>query len=277
MKPSSAFSFIKDRCGGFEPSIGMVLGSGSDIFAKQLKNPIRLSYCDIPGFTQCNVAGHEGTLSLGLLDEVPIACLQGRAHYYEGKKAKDIQIPIRVLKMLGCKMLILTNAAASLREEVIPGSLVIINDHINFQFQNPLVGPNDDEFGPRFPSLQQAYDKKLQNLALKSASELSIPINTGVYFATLGPSYETPAEIRAFKLLGADLVGMSTVPEVIVARHCNLKVLAISIISNMACGMDEEFLTHENVLKVANAGSQNLTKLLNHLIPRMNSGQRFES
>lgn len=269
IKPSVASDFIRSKAKGFNPKIGIILGSGSDFFADQLKNTVTIPFSEIPGFYNCGVKGHSGKLVLGTLNEVSVACLQGRGHFYEGHRASDLQLPVRALKLLGCEVMILTNAAASLREEVTPGDLVIINDHINFQFQNPLVGPNDIEFGVRFPSLQQAYDENLIQLALASAAKLLIPISTGVYLATLGPSYETPAEIRAFKLLGADLVGMSTVPEVIIARHCGLRVLAVSIISNMGCGMSSEILSHESVLKMASTAGQRLSLLLTEILGSM--------
>lgn len=256
------FEFLKKKIGNFKPQLGIILGSGLSNFASLIQDPLTIPYHDIPGFSECRVAGHQGTLLFGTLEGQPVACLQGRGHYYEGKTSTALQTPIRILKLLGCETLILTNAAASLRKEVRPGSLVIIDDHINFQSQNPLVGPNDDFFGPRFPSMQNAYDKELIALTLKSAKELNINVTTGVYLATLGPSYETPAEIRAFKIMGADVVGMSTVPEVILARHSGMKVLAISTITNMACGMSDEFLTHEGVLKVAKMAADDLSQLI---------------
>lgn len=265
-KPETAYDYISRKAPDFTPKIGIVLGSGMNEFASKLEKAITIPYCEIPGFSECTVAGHKGSLLLGMLKGVPVACLQGRAHYYEGNSHAAIALPIRTLKLLGCSTVILTNAAASLRENVPPGSLVIINDHINFSGQNPLVGANDEEFGPRFPSLQTAYDQSLIELTVKMAEKLGTKINTGVYGGVLGPSYETPAEIRAFKLLGADLIGMSTIPEVIVAAHCNLKVLAISIVTNMACGMSSEILTHESVLAVANKAQENLTRLLMEVV-----------
>lgn len=265
-----ATNFIKNRVGDeVAPKIGIVLGSGLNLLAEQLKETLSIPYGEIPGFSECGVAGHQGSLIFGTLADVPVACLQGRAHYYEGKTPASIQIPIRTLKLLGCESLILTNAAASLRPEVLPGSLVLIEDHINFQFQNPLVGPNDDSIGPRFPSLQNAYDQELITLAKKVATEINVKMTSGIYLATLGPSYETPAEINAFKILGADMVGMSTVPEVIIARHCNLRVLAISSITNMACGMSDEPLTHAGVLNVAKLAASDLSVLLRQLVPRI--------
>lgn len=266
---AKAFEIIKNKIQNFTPKIGLILGSGLHVLAEQLEETITIPYKDVPGFSECSVQGHKGLLLLGRLNGVPIACLQGRAHYYEGHTNAAIQVPIRTLKLLGCETLLLTNAAASLRENVQPGNLVLINDHINFQFHNPLVGINDDTFGPRFPSMQNAYDEKLRQLILETASSLDIKIYEGVYLATIGPSYETPAEIRAFRLLGADVVGMSTVPEVIIARHCGLKVACISSITNMGCGMSQEPLTHEGVLKVANQVASNLARLIYEFLPKI--------
>lgn len=267
--PLTAYNFLTSQKPDFKPKIGIVLGSGLSDFAIQLEDTIVIPYEEIPGFEKCSVPGHAGALLLGSLEGVPVACMQGRAHYYEGYSHSAISTPIRTLKLLGIEALILTNAAASLIHEVMPGSLVLINDHINFSGQNPLVGPNYDALGPRFPSLQGAYDQELIELTLRTAHDLKINVNTGVYLCVLGPSYETPAEIRAFKILGADLVGMSTVAEVIIARHCNLKVLAISTVTNMASGMSEEFLTHEAVLEVGRRAATDLSRLLKGIVGKL--------
>lgn len=266
---SNTLEVIKGRIQNFSPKIGLILGSGLQSFADEIDKVASIPFHEIPGFSECSVAGHKGMLLFGMFNGVPIVCLQGRAHYYEGNNNEAIQIPIRTLKLLGCEVLVLTNAAASLRQEVRPGNLVVINDHINFQFKNPLVGPNDDSMGPRFPSLQNAYDANLRKIVVETANSLDIPISQGVYLATIGPSYETPAEIRAFQILGAEVVGMSTVPEVIVARHCNLKVACISTITNMGCGLSDEQLTHEAVLQVANKAAKDLTNLLSHVIEKI--------
>lgn len=264
--PVDAVNYIQQQIASPRPKIALVLGSGLNRLADEIQASVRIPYEAIPGFAPCNVAGHQGALLFGTLNGVEVACLQGRAHYYEGHGHEAIQMPVRTLKLLGCETLLLTNAAASLRKEVPPGSLAVINDHINFQFQNPLIGPNQQEFGPRFPSMQNAYDHELIELTSKVAHKLQIPLHTGVYLATFGPCYETPAEIRAFKLLGADMVGMSTVPEVILARHCGMKVLAISTITNMACGMSDELLTHENVLQVAKTAAEKLTQIIKEVV-----------
>lgn len=253
---------IRERISNFSPKIGLILGSGLQSFADEIRKVATIPFHEIPGFSDTTVAGHKGMLVFGHLNEVPIVCLQGRAHFYEGNKNSAIHTPIRTLKLLGCEVLVLTNAAASLRQEVRPGSLVVINDHINFQFKNPLVGPNDDAMGPRFPSLQNAYDSHLREIVKESAHTLGIKLTEGIYLGTIGPSYETPAEIRAFQILGAEVVGMSTVPEVIVARHCDLKVVCVSTITNMGCGLSQEQLTHEGVLAVAHTATKDLTNLL---------------
>lgn len=265
--PLTSVEYIKSKIpSSFQPKVGIVLGSGLNDFANQLEDATIIRYDDIPGFKKCSVPGHKGALLIGRLEGVSVVCMQGRAHHYEGYELSAIATPVRTLKLLGIEVLILTNAAASLRPEVPPGNLVLLTDHINFSGQNPLVGLNEDAFGPRFPSLQRAYDPDLIGLAQRVASDLGIDLTTGVYLSVLGPSYETPAEIRAFKILGADLVGMSTVSEVIVARHCNLRVLAISTVTNMASGMSEEFLTHEAVLKVGKMAADDLSRLIKKIV-----------
>ncbi len=245
----------------FTPKVAVILGSGLGVLAKELEQVVSIPYTDIPGFFDCTVTGHGGTLHCGYLKGVPVACMQGRAHFYEGISNHDVVTPIRALKLLGCHTLIATNASGSLRPEVTPGSLVLIKDHINFSFNNPLVGPNDDDIGPRFIGLDDAYDTDLRDQFKGLAAELNIPLTEGVYFGVLGPSFETPAEIRAFKLLGGDVVGMSTVPEVIAARHCGLRVAVISAITNMAAGLSENVLTHEETLSGAKLASDKLIAL----------------
>lgn len=268
--PIEAASYIKSQISAtFKLKAAIVLGSGLNDFANQIEDATILPYAEIPGFQKCSVPGHKGVLTLGTLGGVPVACMQGRAHYYEGYPHTAVFNPIRALKLLGVETLVLTNASASLRPEVQPGSLVLISDHINFTGQNPLVGPNDESFGPRFPSMQRVYDQDLIEITSSVASDLDIKVHSGVYLAVLGPSYETPAEIRAFKILGADLVGMSTVPEAIIARHCNLRVLAISTVTNMASGMSEEFLTHEAVLKVGKMAADDLARLVKETIKKI--------
>lgn len=264
-----ATSIIQKMVPGFKPKIGLILGSGLRPLADQIQNARAIDFEEIPGFPKLTVAGHSGQLSLGTLYGVPVACMQGRPHWYEGYSLvnKDLPrelltTPVRTLKLLGCEILIITNAAGSLRPEVTPGNLVLVNDHINFQFNNPLVGPNDNEFGPRFVSMEDAYDPALRKQFLELAKKLNISLTEGVYLGVLGPSFETPAEIRAFRILGADVVGMSTIPEVILARHCGLHVVTISVITNMAAGLGAEKITHEVTLAGAKKGINQLISLI---------------
>lgn len=252
---------IRKYAPNFKPKLGMVLGSGLGSFADRLADTIPIPYGEIPGFKRCSVSGHSGILHLGYLNGLPIACLQGRPHFYEGATPEQIQAPIRTLKLLGAEILLATNAAGSLRTEVGPGSVVLVTDHINLQSIHALLGPNDEQFGPRFVSMDNAYDVELQNRFHKIAQNLEIPLPVGVYLATLGPTFETHAEIRAFKILGADVVGMSTVPEVIVARHCGLRVAVLSAVSNLAAGLSVEPLSHELTLRGAQLAQDKLFKL----------------
>ena len=260
--PNQAAAIIKQRKPGFIPKIGIILGSGAGKFAQEISDATHIDYEQLPGMRASGVEGHQGLLHLGQLKGVPVACFQGRNHLYEGHAADIVQTPIRTLKLLGAETVILTAAVGSMSPDMPPGSLVIVNDHINFQFSNPLVGPNDNTWGPRFPSLEDAYDPALRKNIKAVADQLNIPTREGVYLAVLGPSFETPAEIRAFKKLGADVVGMSTVPEVITARHCGLKVLAISIVTNMAVGMSAEKVDHQGTLDTAALALDDLSRLL---------------
>jgi xanthosine phosphorylase len=250
------------------PRVGVVLGSGLGAVADAVENPVVVGYEDLPGWPRPSVAGHAGRAVLGSIGGVPVAVLQGRAHLYEGGDPEAIRAPIRALRAAGAEVLVLTNAAGSLRPEVGPGSLMAITDHINMTGVNLLVGPNDDSVGERFPPLRDAYDPALLGLLRESARELGIALAEGVYVGVLGPSFETPAEIRAFKAMGADAVGMSTVQETILARHCGLRVAAVSVISNLAEGMSDEPLSHDQTLGAAEAGAPDLARLLLEFIPR---------
>ena len=245
----------------FQPEVAVILGSGLGVLAQELEQAVSIPYADIPGFFDCTVAGHSGTLHCGYLRGVPVACMQGRAHFYEGVANQDILAPIRTLKLLGCSTLVATNASGSLNANVTPGNLVLIKDHINFAFNNPLVGPNDEQVGPRFVGMDDAYDAELRQQFQPVAKQLDIPLTEGVYFGVLGPSFETPAEIRAFKILGGDVVGMSTVPEVIAARHCGMRVAVISAITNLAAGLNPTVLTHEETLSGAKLAADKLIAL----------------
>lgn len=257
-----AAKIIKNRAPNFTPKIGMILGSGLGKVSAQIENAIKISYSDLPCFSITHIKGHASTLHLGFLKGVPVACLEGRSHFYEGGNAAEVLLTlIRTLKLIGCEMILTTNAVGSLREDMPPGSLMVVEDHINFTFENPLVGKNDDEFGPRFSSMDNAYDDKLRERLLVTAKKNNIILHKGVFLADLGPSFETPAEIRAFKILGADTVGMSTVPETIIARHCGLKVATVCAITNLAAGMSSEELSHEHTLKNAALAVENLATL----------------
>jgi xanthosine phosphorylase len=265
----SATAVIRARRPDFAPRIGLVLGSGLGSIAESIEDATTIDYAELPGFPRPGVEGHAGRLALGRLAGVPLACLQGRVHLYEGLPADAVNVLPRTLKALGCEILILTNAAGSLRAEIAPGSIALIDDHINLLGRNPLAGANDAAIGPRFPDMTEVYDRNLRERARAVAARLGIPLASGVYLATLGPSFETPAEIRAFRALGADLVGMSTVPEAISARHCGLQVLGFSIVTNLAAGLAKGTLGHEETLAQAAAAAGRLQSLLEGLLEEL--------
>ena len=265
----SAFDVIRARLPDFAPRIGLILGSGLGEIAEGIEEATALDYGDLPGFPRPGIDGHAGRLVLGRLAGAPVACLQGRVHLYEGVPAGAINVLPRTLKALGCEILILTNAAGSLRPEIEPGAIALIEDHINLLGRNPLAGANDAAIGPRFPDMSEVYDRDLRERARAVAARLEIPLRAGVYLATLGPSFETPAEIRAFRALGAELVGMSTVPEAISARHCGLRVLGFSIITNLAAGLAEGTLSHEETLAQAAKAAGCLRGLLEDLLKEL--------
>jgi homotetrameric cytidine deaminase len=265
----TAVDVIRARLPGFTPRIGLILGSGLGGIAAAIENATAIDYADLPGFPRPGVEGHAGQLVLGRLGGVDVACLQGRVHLYEGMPAAAVNVLPRTLKALGCETLILTNAAGSLRPEIEPGALALIEDHINLLGHNPLLGPNDAAVGLRFPDMSEVYDRDLRARAQAVAARLGIPLRSGVYLATLGPSFETPAEIRAFRALGAELVGMSTVPEAISARHCGLNVLGFSIVTNLAAGLTDQALSHEQTLAVAAQAADRLRRLLVGLLEEL--------
>lgn len=265
--PHLAANYIKKLLPSFKPTVGIVLGSGLGKFAEELEDSVSISYEDLPGFPQITVQGHGGNLILGYWKGVAVICLQGRAHTYEGlENYETVKNYIRTLKVLGCNYFIATNASGSLREDVGPGELMLITDHINLQPSNPLIGPNDDEFGPRFYPLDNAYDKTMRADLLTIAHKKAIKLNQGVYISVLGPHYETAAEIKAFKILGADAVGMSTVPEVLVANHCGMKVAVIAMITNHATGLTKISHSHEAVVNMAASAAEHLNTLLKEYI-----------
>ena len=248
------------------PRVGIVLGSGLGAVAEAVQGAVTVSYEELPGFPRPTVAGHAGSAVLGHIGSVPVAVFQGRAHLYEGGAMDLIRTPIRALAQAGAEILILTNAAGSLREEAGPGSLMSISDHINLTGVNVLSGPNDDAIGPRFPSLRDAYDPQLRARLHATAEQIGVTLHEGVYLAVGGPSFETPAEIRAFRTLGADAVGMSTVHETIVARHAGMRVVAISAITNLAEGMQAEALSHEQTLRDAARAASDLAPLITKFV-----------
>jgi xanthosine phosphorylase len=260
--PSQAATTIHNRAPDFKPKIGIILGSGLGSFANEIKNAVVVPYGELSGFPISTVPGHAGRLVLGELQGLPVACMQGRAHVYEGATAENFKTFIRTLKLIGCEVLLITNASGSLRMDVKPGELMMIHDHINLNPHHPLVGLNDEEFGPRFFPMDDAYDAKLRARFQHTAQQLNIKLAEGVYCGVLGPNYETPAEIRAFRTLGGDAVGMSTVAEVLVARHCGLRVAVIAAITNFAAGMSDEKLIHENVLITGKQAAHDLSRLL---------------
>ena len=234
-----------------QPEIGLILGSGLGVLAEEIEQPIILPYNEIPEFPVSTVEGHAGQLVLGELCGKKVVAMQGRFHFYEGYSMDKVTFPVRVMKLLGVETLVVTNAAGSVNESFAPGDLMLITDHINFMGTNPLIGANDERFGPRFPDMSEAYIKELRKLAKQVAYKQNLDVKEGIYVGNLGPTYETPAEVRMARVLGGDAVGMSTVPEVIVARHCGMKVLGISCLTNMAAGILDQPLSHDEVMETS--------------------------
>lgn len=251
------------------PAIGVVLGSGLGAFAEELSERTEIPYAEIPGWPGSTAVGHAGKLTLGKVGDLAVAVMAGRAHLYEGYSPAQATYGVRVLRSLGVRSMVFTNAAGGINLELERGGLVLISDHINLQGSNPLVGPNDDALGPRFPDMSDAYSRQHRKTALEVAVELCIPMAEGVYAAVLGPSYETPAEIRYLRAIGADVVGMSTVGEVIVANHMGMKVLGISCVTNMAAGILPQKIHHEEVLETGAMVRDTLVGFLKALLPRL--------
>jgi xanthosine phosphorylase len=267
--PFEAADVIRARKPGFTPRVALILGSGLGVLAEQMADAVAISYADLPGFPISTVHGHAGELVLGTLAGVPVACMKGRGHFYEGYGPGVMTSAIRTLKQIGCELLFVTNAAGSLRPEVDAGGLVVLTDHINLLPGSPMAGPNDDRFGPRFFSMANAYDAETRELVKAVAAEKGITLHEGVYLSAAGPHFETAAEIRAFRTLGADVVGMSVVPEVIAARHCGLKVAGVSAITNLAEGLTPFPLSHEQTLKYAAVAAKDLVTLMYSFIERL--------
>jgi len=249
------------------PKIALVLGSGLGAFADEFARATRIPYAKIPHFPRSTAIGHAGQLVIGMVEDVAVAGMQGRVHLYEGYAAKEVAFPIRVFARMGVKAVILTNAAGGIKREFTQGRLVVINDHINLQGVSPLSGPNEESFGPRFPDMSTAYDKKFRELTLAEGRLLDINLGEGVYAAVAGPCYETPAEVRYLRSIGADLVGMSTAPEVIAAQHSGLRVLGLSCVTNAAAGMLDQPLDHKDVLETAERVKGQFIGLLRAVIP----------
>ncbi|MDE2134899.1 MAG: purine-nucleoside phosphorylase [Alphaproteobacteria bacterium] len=258
----AAAAAVRKRLGMVFPKTAIVLGSGLGRFADKLAHAKSMSYADIPGFSPSTVAGHHGNLVIGDLGGMPLAVMQGRIHAYEDHPPQAIAVPIRTLRKLGVDRLVLTNAAGGLTSDMPAGTLMIVKDHINLSGINPLAGPNDESVGPRFPDMSHAYDPELRAMLAVAAREAGVAVRTGIYLYTLGPNFETPAEVRMFAALGADVVGMSTVPECLVASHCGMKVAALSLVTNLAAGLSTAPLSHEDTLAAAQSAYDRVERLL---------------
>ncbi len=266
---NNTVAYLKEKL-SFEPEIGLILGSGLGVLADEIENPLRIPYNEIPDFPVSTVEGHEGELVIGTLKGKKVITMKGRFHFYEGYSLEKVTFPVRVMKDLGVKSLIVTNAAGGVNESFSPGDLMIINDHINNTGTNPLIGPNDPKQGVRFPDMSTAYSKRYIELAKSVAEKINIPLQEGVYVGNTGPSYETPAEIRMLRTIGGDAVDMSTVPEVIVARHSDIEVLGISCISNMAAGILDQPLTHDEVMETTEKVRANFLTFVKEIVKEMN-------
>jgi purine-nucleoside phosphorylase len=267
-RAQEAARLIRTRTSADVP-VAIVLGSGLGAFAEDLTDATEIPYDEIPGFARATVEGHAGRLVIGKAGEITIAAMQGRFHFYEGYSLEEVTFPVRVLKLLGVRTLVLTNAAGTLNIEYTPGSLMVISDHLNLLGDHPLRGANDERFGPRFPDLTSVYAQRLQDIVIDEANALGLEVRRGIYAALSGPSYETPAEIHMIRTLGADVVGMSTVPEAIVARHMDMQVAGISCITNLAAGVSDQPIDHSQVMAIGERVRGSFTALLKRVIPRI--------
>jgi len=274
-KPASEFlqadkaaKFILSKT-NLRPKIALILGSGLGAFADEFSSATQIPYAKIPNFPRSTAIGHAGQLVLGKVDGISVAGMQGRVHLYEGYSARQVAFPVRVFARMGVKAIIVTNAAGGINLNYSEGALVALRDHINLQSANPLIGPNDDRFGPRFPDVTSAYDPDFRRFVSEAGRKLKLDLHQGVYLALSGPNYETPSEIHAFRTLGADLVGMSTVPEVLAARHSGIRVLGISCVTNMAAGILPQRINHEEVLETGRMVRDTLVALLKAVLPRL--------
>ncbi|MFC4558723.1 purine-nucleoside phosphorylase [Virgibacillus kekensis] len=260
-----ATAHIKDKL-NIAPSVGLILGSGLGVLADEIDNPVTIPYKDIPHFLESTVSGHKGQLVAGMLEGQPVIAMQGRFHYYEGYTMQQVTFPVRVMKALGIESIMVTNAAGGINKTYNPGDLMLITDHINNMGDNPLIGPNNETLGDRFPDMSQSYDYIYIEHAKSCAHKLGLSLQEGVYVGNTGPTYETPAEIKMLRTMGGDAVGMSTVPEVIVARHSGLRVLGISCISNMAAGILDQSLTHTEVIETTEKVREDFLRLVKEII-----------
>lgn len=263
-----AATYIADKS-TVQPKVGLILGSGLGVLAEQISPANKIPYEHIPSFPVSTVPGHAGQLVLGSLNGCQVVAMQGRFHHYEGYSLKEVTFPVRVMKELGAETLIVTNAAGGINEAFNAGDLMLIRDHLNFTFRTPLMGRNEDDWGPRFPDMSEPYDPSLRTLAHKVAEDQGIPLREGVYAGVVGPSYETPAEIRMLRIVGGDAVGMSTVPEVIVARHMGMRILGISCITNMAAGILDQPLSHEEVMATADRVRDTFLSLVTGIVGKL--------
>jgi purine-nucleoside phosphorylase len=254
-----------------EPRIALVLGSGLGGFADDFEEAVGIPYDEIPGFVRSTAQGHAGRLVIGKVESVPVLAMQGRVHYYEGYSLEEVTFPVRTFKLLGVKTLILTNASGGINVQLNQGTLMVISDHVNLMGINPLRGLNDERFGPRFPDMTAVYSRELQEIVIEEANAIGTEVRRGIYGALSGPSYETPAEIHLLRNLGADAVGMSTVPEAIVARHMDVEVLGISCITNMAAGISDEPINHEEVMATGDRVRETFAQLLRRVVSRIHS------
>jgi len=269
-KVENATNYIKARLGQGGPiDVALILGSGLGIMAEEIENPVVIPYDEIPHFPQSTVEGHKGQFVIGELQGKRVMAMQGRVHFYEGYPMAQVTFPVRIFQALGIKTLFLTNAAGGVNVDYLPGDLMIIKDHINFAFDNPLMGPNEETLGPRFPDTSRTYSKSLIKIARSSGKHLGMALKEGVYLFNTGPTYETPAEIRMARILGADAVGMSTVPEAIAAAHSGMKVMGISLITNMAAGILDQPLSHAEVVETADRVKQVFIQLVKLIVERM--------
>ncbi|GIP48517.1 Purine nucleoside phosphorylase 1 [compost metagenome] len=263
-----AAEYIRSRS-ALTPKVGLILGSGLGVLADHIEQPVSIDYRDIPFFPQSTVEGHAGELLIGTVQGTAVVLMKGRFHMYEGYGPEMTAFPVRVMKELGVSTLLVTNAAGGVNTSYHPGDLMLISDHLNLTGRNPLVGPNDEELGARFPDMSQAYSRRLRDIARKIAADKGVPLQEGVYAGLLGPTYETPAEIRMLRTLGADAVGMSTVSETIVARHAGIEVLGISCISNMASGILDQPLSHQEVMETTERVREKFLSLVLSIIPQI--------